>query len=148
MYEERRIFSLPRTELSVAPSPLSSMYTRTQAEESRVRPNPPGPSRADGRPAALEELLRDVYAPLRRYITRLAGGDLADDSSRKLRSRSSASSRSCASPLSSAHGPSGSLRVLRSRISNALAAGSRLTTLKWNSSPPLPSLGDYPMRRS
>jgi RNA polymerase sigma-70 factor (ECF subfamily) len=28
---------------------------------------------------ALEQLLRDVYAPLRRYITRLAGGDLADD---------------------------------------------------------------------
>jgi RNA polymerase sigma-70 factor (ECF subfamily) len=29
--------------------------------------------------AALEELLRDIYAPLRRYITRLAGVDLADD---------------------------------------------------------------------
>lgn len=29
--------------------------------------------------AALEQLLRRLYAPLRRYITRLAGADLADD---------------------------------------------------------------------
>jgi len=29
--------------------------------------------------AALEQLLREIYAPLRRYITRLAGADLADD---------------------------------------------------------------------
>src|SRR6202034_2616468 len=29
--------------------------------------------------SALEQLLRDAYAPLRRYITRLAGVDLADD---------------------------------------------------------------------
>jgi RNA polymerase sigma-70 factor, ECF subfamily len=29
--------------------------------------------------AALEQLLRDVYAPLRRYITRLVGVSLADD---------------------------------------------------------------------
>lgn len=29
--------------------------------------------------AALEQLLRDTYAPLRRYITRLAGAALADD---------------------------------------------------------------------
>jgi RNA polymerase sigma-70 factor (ECF subfamily) len=29
--------------------------------------------------AALEQLLRDAYAPLRRYITRLAGAALADD---------------------------------------------------------------------
>src|SRR5271156_1802016 len=29
--------------------------------------------------AALEQLLRDTYAPLRRYITRLVGADLADD---------------------------------------------------------------------
>jgi RNA polymerase sigma-70 factor (ECF subfamily) len=29
--------------------------------------------------AALEQLLRDSYGPLRRYITRLAGSDLADD---------------------------------------------------------------------
>ena len=28
---------------------------------------------------ALEQLLRDSYAPLRRYIVRLAGADLADD---------------------------------------------------------------------
>ena len=29
--------------------------------------------------AALEQLLRETHAPLRRYITRLAGADLADD---------------------------------------------------------------------
>src|ERR1700678_1540330 len=29
--------------------------------------------------AALEQLLRNSHAPLRRYITRLAGADLADD---------------------------------------------------------------------
>lgn len=29
--------------------------------------------------AALEQLLRDTHAPLRRYITRLAGADLVDD---------------------------------------------------------------------
>ena len=29
--------------------------------------------------AALEQLLRECHAPLRRYITRLAGADLADD---------------------------------------------------------------------
>src|ERR1700749_1469373 len=29
--------------------------------------------------AALEQLLRDVYSPLRRYITRLVGAALADD---------------------------------------------------------------------
>jgi RNA polymerase sigma-70 factor (ECF subfamily) len=29
--------------------------------------------------AALEQLLRDIHAPLRRYITRLAGAALADD---------------------------------------------------------------------
>jgi RNA polymerase sigma-70 factor, ECF subfamily len=29
--------------------------------------------------AALEQLLRDTHAPLRRYITRLAGADLAED---------------------------------------------------------------------
>jgi RNA polymerase sigma-70 factor (ECF subfamily) len=29
--------------------------------------------------AALEQLLRDTYAPLRRYIIRLTGADLADD---------------------------------------------------------------------
>ena len=29
--------------------------------------------------AALEELLRNIHAPLRRYITSLAGADLADD---------------------------------------------------------------------
>jgi len=29
--------------------------------------------------AALEQLLRNSHAPLRRYITRLAGADLADE---------------------------------------------------------------------
>jgi len=52
-------------------------------------PHPKEPSRCDqtllvllaqtGDRAALEQLLRDSYAPLRRYINRLAGPDLADD---------------------------------------------------------------------
>jgi len=52
-------------------------------------PHPGEPSPSDqtllvllaqaGDRAALEELLRNSYAPLRRYITRLAGADLADD---------------------------------------------------------------------
>lgn len=32
-----------------------------------------------GERAALEQLLRDIYAPLRRYITGLVGADFADD---------------------------------------------------------------------
>jgi RNA polymerase sigma-70 factor (ECF subfamily) len=56
------------------------MHTWTQATE---------PATADqtvlvllaqtGDRSALEQLLRDAYVPLRRYITRLAGTDLADD---------------------------------------------------------------------
>ena len=33
----------------------------------------------NGDRSALEQLLREIHAPLRRYITRLAGADLADD---------------------------------------------------------------------
>jgi RNA polymerase sigma-70 factor, ECF subfamily len=69
-----------RTELSATPKPLSSMDTRTQAKE------PATPDQTllvllaqTGDRAALEQLLRDAYAPLRRYITGLAGADLADD---------------------------------------------------------------------
>jgi RNA polymerase sigma-70 factor (ECF subfamily) len=56
------------------------MDTRTQAKE------PPTPDQTllvllaqTGDRTALEQLLHDVYPPLRRYITRLVGGDLADD---------------------------------------------------------------------
>jgi RNA polymerase sigma-70 factor (ECF subfamily) len=56
------------------------MHTRTQAKE------PPTPDQTllvllaqTGDRTALEQLLRDSYAPLRRYITRLAGAALADD---------------------------------------------------------------------
>ena len=68
------------TELSVAPTPLSSMRTQTQAKE----PAPPDQTllvllAQTGDRAALEQLLRDAYAPLRRYITRLVGAALADD---------------------------------------------------------------------
>jgi RNA polymerase sigma-70 factor, ECF subfamily len=56
------------------------MHTRTQAEEL------PEPDQTllvllaqAGDRTALEQLLRDAYAPLRRYITRLVGGDLAED---------------------------------------------------------------------
>ena len=56
------------------------MHTRTQAKE----PEPPDQTllvllAQSGDRAALEQLLRDAYAPLRRYITRLAGDALADD---------------------------------------------------------------------
>ena len=68
------------TELSAAPTPLSSMDTSTQAME------PATPDQTflvllaqAGDRAALEQLLREAYAPLRRYITRLAGAALADD---------------------------------------------------------------------
>ena len=56
------------------------MHTRTQAKE------PATPDQTllvllaqSGDRAALEQLLRDAYAPLRRYITRLVGAALADD---------------------------------------------------------------------
>ena len=56
------------------------MHTRTQANE------PPTPDQTllvllaqTGDRSALEQLLREAYAPLRRYITRLAGEALADD---------------------------------------------------------------------
>jgi RNA polymerase sigma-70 factor, ECF subfamily len=69
-----------RTELSVAAAPLSGMHTGTEAKE------PAMPDQTllvllaqSGDRAALEELLREAYAPLRRYITRLAGAALADD---------------------------------------------------------------------
>ena len=75
-----RNYLLVRTELSVAVAPLSSMQTRTQAKES------PAPDQTllvllaqAGDRAALEQLLHEAYAPLRRYISRLVGGDLADD---------------------------------------------------------------------
>jgi RNA polymerase sigma-70 factor (ECF subfamily) len=56
------------------------MHTRTQAKE----PEPPDQTMLvllaqTGDRAALEQLLRDAYAPLRRYIIRLAGAALADD---------------------------------------------------------------------
>ena len=56
------------------------MPTRTQGKE------PATPNQTllvllaqTGDRTALEQLLRDAYAPLRRYITRLAGAALADD---------------------------------------------------------------------
>jgi RNA polymerase sigma-70 factor, ECF subfamily len=56
------------------------MHTRTPAKE------PATPDQTllvllaqTGDRAALEQLLRDSYAPLRRYITRLVGAALADD---------------------------------------------------------------------
>ena len=56
------------------------MRTPTHAKE------PPTPDQTllvllaqTGDRVALEQLLRDTYAPLRRYITRLAGAALADD---------------------------------------------------------------------
>jgi len=56
------------------------MHTQTQAKE----PAPPDQTllvllAQAGDRVALEQLLRDAYAPLRRYITRLVGAALADD---------------------------------------------------------------------
>lgn len=69
-----------RTELSLTPTPLSSMNTRTQAKES---PTPDSTLLVllaqTGDRNALEQLLRDAYAPLRRYIIGLVGAGLADD---------------------------------------------------------------------
>jgi RNA polymerase sigma-70 factor (ECF subfamily) len=56
------------------------MHTRTQAEELPASGQTLLVLLAQaGDRAALEQLLHDAYAPLRRYITRLAGDDLADD---------------------------------------------------------------------
>ena len=56
------------------------MHTRTQAKE----PAPPDQTllvllAQTGDRTALEQLLRDAYAPLHRYIIRLAGAVLAGD---------------------------------------------------------------------
>jgi hypothetical protein len=114
------------------------MHTRTQEKE------PATPNQTllvllaqTGDRTALEQLLRDAYAPLRAYITRLVGVAFADDILQEtLRFRSSGSSRSCASPPSSAPGPSGSLRVLPFRISNTPAAGNPSTKHHLNTSLP------------
>jgi RNA polymerase sigma-70 factor (ECF subfamily) len=65
-----------RTELSSILTPLSSMHLKEL----------PTPDQTmlvllaqTGDRAALEQLLRDIHAPLRRYITRLAGTALAAD---------------------------------------------------------------------
>ena len=56
------------------------MHTRTQAEELPASGQTLLVLLAQaGDRAALEQLLHDAYAPLRRYITSLAGDDLADD---------------------------------------------------------------------
>jgi RNA polymerase sigma-70 factor, ECF subfamily len=69
-----------RIELSATAMPLLSMQPPTQAKE----PAPPDQTllvllAQAGDRTALEQLLRDAHAPLRRYITHLAGSGLADD---------------------------------------------------------------------
>jgi len=69
-----------KIELFALAMPLSSMQPVTQAKE----PAPPDQTllvllAQAGDRTALEQLLRDAHAPLRRYITHLAGSDLADD---------------------------------------------------------------------
>jgi RNA polymerase sigma-70 factor (ECF subfamily) len=56
------------------------MHTQTDAKETE----PPGQTLVvllaqNGDRAALEQLLRETYTPLRRYIASLAGAELADD---------------------------------------------------------------------
>jgi RNA polymerase sigma-70 factor (ECF subfamily) len=55
------------------------MYTQANPEEAPTDQTLLVLLAQNGDRAALEQLLRDIYAPLRRYITRLAGVDLADD---------------------------------------------------------------------
>jgi hypothetical protein len=82
-----------RTELSPTPTPLSSMHAPNNPKEAITLDQTLLVLLAQtGDRAALEQLLRDTYAPLRRYITRLAGADSPTTSSRRPRSRSSASS--------------------------------------------------------
>ena len=68
------------TELSANARPLLSMHTGMEAKESAT------PDQTllvllaqSGDRGALEELLREAYGPLRRYVTYLAGAGLADD---------------------------------------------------------------------
>ena len=55
------------------------MHTQTQAEETSNHQTLLVLLAQTGDRAALEQLLRDAYAGLRRYITHLAGSQLADD---------------------------------------------------------------------
>jgi RNA polymerase sigma-70 factor, ECF subfamily len=60
--------------------PLSNMDTRTQARELETPDQTLLVLLAQaGDRSALEQLLRDAYPPLRRYIRGLVGADLADD---------------------------------------------------------------------
>jgi hypothetical protein len=139
-----------RTELLAPPTPLSSMHTRTQAKE------PAAPDQTllvllaqTGDRAALEQLLRDSYAPLRRYVTGLIGATLADDILQETSLQIFRKLPTCASPPSSAPGPSGSLRVLPSHISNAPVVGNPSTTHALHTSQPsTPLSASYPTRPS
>ena len=69
-----------QTELFAAAKTLSSMHTSSEAKESAAPDQTLLVLLAQaGDRTALEQLLHDAYAPLRRYITYLAGADLADD---------------------------------------------------------------------
>ena len=71
---------MPGTELSAAPTSLSGVCFRTEAKESTTPEQTLLVLLAQaGDRTALEQLLHEAYAPLRCYITRLAGADLADD---------------------------------------------------------------------
>jgi RNA polymerase sigma-70 factor, ECF subfamily len=69
-----------RTELLLTLAALSSMNTGTHPRDLPTRDQTLLVLLAQsGDRAALEQLLRDTHAPLRRYITRLVGAALADD---------------------------------------------------------------------
>ena len=93
---------------------------------------------------ALEQLLRSCHAPLRRYITRLAGPISPTTFSRRLQSKFSVSSSSCASLLSSMPGLSVSPRASLSPTLNAPTAGKPSTTLHSQPSLPVPTLVNHP----
>ena len=105
------------------------MNTRTEATE----PATPDPTllvllAQSGDRAALEQLLRDAYAPLRRYITRLAGAALADDILQETSLQIFRKLPFLREPAVFRAWTFQSLLELLSRILNTLAAGNLSTT--------------------
>ena len=101
-------------------------------------------AQAGDRPA-LEQLLRNSHAPLRRYITRLAGADLADDI---LQETSIQIFRKLPFLREPAVFPAWALRIasrIAIRTSNAPTGGNLSTTFHPKPSLPIPILASRPM---
>jgi RNA polymerase sigma-70 factor (ECF subfamily) len=73
-------YSPPEPNLQQPPTPLSSMESRTRGKELDTSNQTLLVLLAQtGDRTALEQLLHETYAPLRRYVTGLVGAALADD---------------------------------------------------------------------